>query len=91
MSQKPDPNCLIYPGAKEAGTTYCTDYFITGLLQHTYSFLHTTYEESRETITLHLLISLSQCVKFMMTYILQYEIPLRIKFSNSGHDLLSRL
>ena len=27
-------------------------------------------------------------LKFMITYILQYEIPLRVKFSNLGHDLI---
>ena len=27
-------------------------------------------------------------IKFMITYILQYEISLRMKFSNIGHDLL---
>ena len=29
-----------------------------------------------------------KCIKFMITYILQHEISLRMKFSNLGHDLL---
>ena len=35
-----------------------------------------------------LLIGLTKCIKFMITYILQYEIPLQMKFINLGHDLL---
>ena len=31
---------------------------------------------------------LIKCIKFMITYILQYEIPFRIQFLNLGHDLL---
>ena len=38
-----------------------------------------------------LLISLTKCIKFRMTYILQFEISLRMKFSDLGHDLLSRV
>ena len=34
------------------------------------------------------LIGLTKCIKFMITYILQYEIPFRMQFSNLGHDLL---
>ena len=30
----------------------------------------------------------TKCIKFMIRYILQYEIPLQVKFSNLGHDLL---
>ena len=35
-----------------------------------------------------LLIQLTKCMKFMITYILQYEIPFRMQFPNLGHDLL---
>ena len=38
-----------------------------------------------------LLISLTKCIKFMITYILWFEISLRMKFSDLGHDLLSRV
>ena len=38
-----------------------------------------------------LLISLTKCIKFMMTYILQFEISIRMKFADLGHDLLSRV
>ena len=36
----------------------------------------------------NLLIRLTKCIKFMITYILQYEIPFRMQFLNLGHDLL---
>ena len=35
-----------------------------------------------------LLIGLTKCIRFMTTYVLQYEIPLRMKFPDLGHDLL---
>ena len=30
----------------------------------------------------------TKCMKFMVAYIFQYEIPPQVKFSNLGHDLL---
>ena len=30
----------------------------------------------------------AKCIKFMKTYILQYEIPHRMNFLDLGHDLL---
>ena len=35
-----------------------------------------------------LLITLTKCIKFTITYILQYEIPIRMNFLDLGHDLL---
>ena len=34
------------------------------------------------------LFDLPNALNFMITYILQYEIPLRVKILNLGHDLL---
>ena len=34
------------------------------------------------------LFDLLKCIKFMITYILQYEIPFRVQFLNLGHDPL---
>ena len=35
-----------------------------------------------------LFIGITKYINFMITYILQYEIPLQMKFINLGHDLL---
>ena len=34
------------------------------------------------------LFDLAKFIKFMITYILQYEIPFKVNFLNLGHDLL---
>ena len=55
-------------------------------------YLQLVYEKSmssNKAFSCHdLLIGLTKCIKFMTTYILQYEIPLQIKFINLGHDPL---
>ena len=38
-----------------------------------------------------LFISLWKCIRFIVTYIVQYELSTGMKISNLGHDLLFRI